>query len=251
MKAGATERENKVLAILAEDAGISVARMSERLGVSSVTIRNDLRSLAGKGFVVRSRGGAFPAFHESILDRQKQRIKEKVRIAKAAASLVNDGDHIMTVASTTSTLIVKYLLGKRDIHVVTNSTLVLPYARINPSLHVTVVGGEFRASTEAIVGPVALRELEQFHVKYAFIGCDGFSLENGVTAEQVDGAEVVKKMAEQAQETILLVDSSKCGKAGFAYIMPLESLDRVITDRALTPSDRAALESTGLSIEVV
>lgn len=251
MKARPSERENKILAILAEDAGISVAQISERLNVSSVTIRNDLRSLAGKGFVVRSKGGAFPAFHESVLDRQRQRVKEKTRIAKAAAAMIRDGDQVMIVASTTSSLIVKYLLGRRDVHVVTNSTLVLPYARINPSLTVTVVGGEFRAATEAMVGPVALRELETFHVKYAFIGCDGFSLENGVTAELIDGAEVVKKMAEQAQETVLLVDSSKYGKAGFAYMMPMESPDRIITDRGLRPEDQAVLESSGLAIEVV
>ncbi|MCP4453005.1 MAG: DeoR/GlpR transcriptional regulator [Planctomycetes bacterium] len=251
MKANPAERESKILAILADDTGISVAQISERLDVSSVTIRNDLRSLAGKGFVVRAKGCVFPSLHKSILDRQKQRVKEKTRIAKAAAAMINDGDGIMIVASTTSTQIVKYLIEKRDVHIVTNSTLVLPYARVNPSLSVTVVGGEFRASTESIVGPIALRELEYFHVKYAFIGCDGFSLENGATAELIDGAEVVKKMAEQAEEKILVVDSTKYGKAGFTYMMPLESMDMVITDDGLKDEDRAILEEQGLKIEVV
>ena len=54
------------------------------------------------------------------------------------------------MAGTTTLLIVKYLPGKRDVHVVTNSTLVFPCARINPALRVTIVGGEFRPSAEAM-----------------------------------------------------------------------------------------------------
>ncbi len=239
------------MTILADDTGISVAQISERLSVSSVTIRNDLRSLAGKGFVVRAKGGVFPSLHKRILNRQKQMVKEKARIAKAAAAMVKDGDRVMVVASTTSTLIVKYLFEKRDVHIVTNSTLVLPYVRVNPSLSVTVVGGEFRASTESVVGPIALRELAYFHVKYAFIGCDGFSLKNGATAELIDGAEVVRKMAGQAEEKILVVDSTKYGRAGFTYMMPLESMDKIITDDGLKDQDRTTLEEQGLKIEVV
>jgi len=251
MKANPTERENKILSLLSEHSGISVAQISERLQVSAVTVRNDMRSLAGKGFVIRLKGGAFPAFHESVLERQKRMVREKTRIAKAAAALISDGDHLMIVASTTSTLIVKYLLDKRDVHIVTNSTLVLPYVRINPSLTVTVVGGEFRPATESIVGPVALKELEHFHVKFAFIGCDGFSREHGVTAELIDGAEVVKKMAQQADEKVLVVDSSKYGKAGFAYIMPTEQMDRIITDDALPPDAALELQERGIALELV
>ena len=132
----------------------------------------------------------------------------------------------MIEAGTTTALIAKYLLGKRDVHVVTNSTLVIPYARFNPSLHLTVVGGEFRPSTESLVGPVALRDLEEFHVRIAFIGTDGFSLESGLTTHLVEGAEIVRKMQAQAKRTVLVADSSKWGKVGFARVLPLGEVDR-------------------------
>ena len=70
-------REKKILHILSEDSGKTVTEISEMLEVSAVTIRSDLKALADKGVVIRTRGGAFPAFHPSILERQKHMVDEK------------------------------------------------------------------------------------------------------------------------------------------------------------------------------
>jgi DeoR family galactitol utilization operon repressor len=244
-------REQEILRILSEDGNITVAEISGKLGVSAVTIRRDLKSLADKGLVVRTHGGAFPSFHPSILERQKKMVTEKERIAKAAAEHVEDGDNILIVAGTTTSLMVKHLLGKRDIHIVTNSTLIYPQARINPSLRLTVVGGEFRPSAEAILGPEATQGLTRFHVHKAFLGSDGFSLAAGLTADFVEVAEIVKIASSHSGRSLLLADSSKYGRAGFAHIMGLDGLDGIITDRGLPDGARRDLEELGLSVELV
>jgi DeoR family galactitol utilization operon repressor len=246
-----SSREREIIRILSEDGTAAVSRISEELGVSAVTVRSDLKGLAEKGLIVRTRGGAFPAFHPAILERQKVMVDEKNRIAKAAAERVEDGDKIVIVAGTTTPLIVKHLLGKRDVHVVTNSTLVFPYARINPALRVTVVGGEFRASAEAIFGPEAVRGMERFHVRRAFLGTDGFSIEKGITADHVEAAEFVKVAAGQSDQSVLLADSSKYGRAGFAEIMELKGIDGIITDTGLPDAARSKLEEHGLPVELV
>jgi len=244
-------RRKEILRILSEDANATVTEISDRLSVSTVTIRSDLEGLSENGYIIRTRGGAIPAFHQSILDRQRAMAEGKARIAKAAADRVADGDKVMIVAGTTTALIARFLLGRRDVHIVTNSTLLLPYVRINPSLHVTLVGGQFLASGEAIVGPMALRELEQFHVRLAFLGTDGFSLESGFTAHQVDIAEVVKHMAGQADESILCADSSKYGKAGFAHILPLTQISSIITDDGFDLPSKKKLEKQGIQVSCV
>ncbi len=244
-------REKEILRILAEDSTKTVTEISEMLSVSAVTIRSDLKALADKGMVVRTHGGAFPAFHPSILERQKRMVNEKERIAKAAAAHVEDGDNIIIVAGTTTPLMVKHLLGKRDVHIVTNSTLIYPQARINPSIRLTVVGGEFRPQSEAILGPEAVQGLERFHVQKAFLGTDGFSLETGITANFVEVAEIVKTAAAHSGQSLLLADSSKYGHAGFAHIMGLDGLDGVITDDGLPDEARAAITKLGLMVEVV
>lgn len=248
MTVSLSDREKELLNLLAEDSGASVNDISERLQVSKVTIRHDLNSLADKGFVVRTRGGAFPAFHPSIMDRQKERTDEKNRIAKAAAGLVSDGDSIMIEAGTTTALITKYLYGKRDLHVVSNSTLLIPYARTNPGIHLTLIGGEFKPATESLVGPVALRELEQFHVKIAFAGTDGFTIKTGLTTHLPEGAEIVKTMSKQAEETVLVADSSKCGRAGFVKVLPLSEVSTIITDTGLDPEVESFLREQELRI---
>lgn len=241
-------RERELLRLLSEGGDQSLAAISQALEVSVVTVRSDLNRLAERGYIVRTRGGALPAFHPKILARQKSSPRAKSVIAQAAAELIEDGDQIMISAGTTSTLIAKHLLGKRDVHVVTNSTLLIPYARVNPSLRVTIVGGEFLPSGEAIVGPLALEALERFHVKTAFIGVDGFSLETGLTADSVEVAEIVKAMSAQADQSIVVADSAKHGRAGFAYIAPLTDMDRLITDGGLEKGVVATLEGSGLSV---
>jgi DeoR family galactitol utilization operon repressor len=246
-----TKREKEILSLLAADAGVSVAEIGKHLGVSAVTARAGLNSLAKKGLVVRTWGGASPAFHPDMLDHQKNQVDEKNRIARAAASLINNGDTIMIEAGTTTALIARYLVGKRDISIVTNNFLVVPYARSNPSIRLTLVGGDFRPNTESLVGPIALQELDRFHVRRAFVGTDGFSPENGLTTHLVEGAEIVKKMAVQAGETVLVADSSKYGKKGFVTVLPLTSIGRIIIDSGLSPEAVAALREQNLCIEIV
>ncbi len=243
-----TQREREIVRLLAEDRGIPVAKLSEQLGVSAVTIRSDLNNLAKKGVVVRTRGGAAPAFHPHVVERQNLRVEEKNRIAQAAADLVNDGDTIMIEAGTTTSLIAKYLLGKSFVNIVTNSSLILPFARLNPGIHLTVVGGQFRPATESFVGPIALQELERFHVRLAFVGTDGFSMEGGLTTHLVEGAEIVRKMAERSGNTILVADSSKFGKLGFVRVLPVQGVKSLITDRELPNTAEAQLIEAGVEV---
>ena len=246
-----SEREKEIVELLANESTISVSRMSEHLGVSAVTIRSDFNNLAQKGIIMRTRGGASPAFHPNVVVRQNLMTEEKNRIAQAAAASVNDGDTIMIEAGTTTALIAKYLLGKRYISIVTNSTLIIPFARINPGIHLTVVGGEFRPATESLVGPIALSELERFHVRIAFVGTDGFTLANGLTTHLVEGAEIVRKMTDRSETTILVADSSKYGRRGFVRVLPVKGVEKLISDSGLSKTSRTELEQAGVEVVLV
>jgi DeoR family galactitol utilization operon repressor len=233
MAAALTDRKKMILDLLAEDSRISVSDLSKKFGVTMVTARADLVALEEEGFIVRTHGGAMPAFHPKILERIRSRKDIKSAIARAAARLVDDGDTVIITAGTTTALIPKYLLGKRDIHIVTNNTLLLTYARSNPQLRVTLVGGEFRPSEEGVVGPLALQAIAQFHVAKSFIGSDGVSVKQGFTANSVESADFVRKMADQADQVIAVADSSKFGKAGFARILPFDEVQTLVTDSFL------------------
>ncbi len=246
-----TTREKRALDLLVAEEGISVTELGKRLDVSTVTVRSTLNALADKGVIVRTWGGASPAFHPEILERQRANQEQKTLIAAAAAGMVGDGDAIMIEAGTTTSLIGRYLFGRRDVHVVTNSLLFVPYGRANPALKLTVVGGSFQAVTESLVGPLALAELEGFHVRLAFVGTDGFSAANGTTTHLVEGAEIVRMMARRADRTILLADSSKYGRTGFARVLGLEEIAVVLTDDALPPGAADEIREAGVELQIV
>jgi DeoR family galactitol utilization operon repressor len=234
MSSSFAERKSVILDLLMAESSVSVSLLAKRLNVTVVTARADLAALEEEGLLVRTHGGAVPAQHPKIMERTQTNKEQKGAIAKAAASMVKDGDTIIVTAGTTTALIAKYLLGKRDIHIVTNNTLLLTYARANPQLRVTLIGGEFRPSEEGVVGPMALASIDQFHVTKAFIGIDGASIKQGFTANSVESADLVRKMAEQADEVIAISDSQKFGKPGFARILPFNGVDALVTDNNLT-----------------
>jgi DeoR family galactitol utilization operon repressor len=234
-----SERERVIINSLLEKGAITVADLSRELAVSEVTIRSDLKGLERRGLLSRVHGGAVPTLHPHILERQNLRLEEKQSIARAAAGLVGDGDTIMIEAGTTLALICRYLGGRRDVHLITNSALAFNIAKNNQALRITLCGGEFRSSTESFVGPIAVETIRRFNVRIAFIGTDGFGARGGVTTHLLEGGEIIKVMKEQARQTVLLSDSTKYGRTGPVTIMPLSGVDGIITDVQI-PGEAAA-----------
>ncbi len=244
-------RKQQILDLLMDHPELSVSELSRHFTVSEVTIRSDLKALEAQGLVLRQHGGGLPTLHANIAERQRTRLEEKNRIARAAAELVGDPEAIMITAGTTTSLIPRFLVGRKSVNIVTNSTLLLPFVRHNPGLSVTLTGGEFRPASEALTGPATIRELSQFHVDKAFLGSDGITADQGITADSADLADVCRRMSEQARQTIVLADSSKLGRAGFAHIMPLSRIGILITDRGAPAEEVDRLKKKGVDVRLV
>ncbi len=228
------DRQGAILARLAGDGVLAVSPLAAELGVSEVTVRADLQALEDQGLLVRTRGGARSSTLKHILQRQKINVEQKERIAAAAAALVSDDDTVMVEAGTTAALIVRFLAGRKGVQIVTNSTLVFSNARLNPALNIILTGGVFRRDSESMVGPIAKRSIEEFNVRLAFLGTDGFSPERGLTTRFVEGGEVATVMRDRAAETWLVADSSKFGQAGFVSFLPLSGITGIITDSQIS-----------------
>lgn len=224
------EREQYMLDLLARDGSLSVAALARDLSVSEVTIRTSLRDLENRGLLTRVHGGAQGNSYQTVLERQREQSTEKERIGAKAAELIRDGDTVMIEAGTTTALITAGLLSKSNLRVVTNSTLAFATARRNPDLHLVLTGGDFNQDSESLVGPHALRTIRDFNVRLAFIGTDGFTASRGLTTAYSEGGDIIRAMIERAEETWLVADSTKYGRAGFVSVLPLEELHGIITD---------------------
>ncbi|MDR1768594.1 MAG: DeoR/GlpR family DNA-binding transcription regulator [Propionibacteriaceae bacterium] len=242
MAADRPEREDYILDLLAKDGTLSVAALSHDLGVSQVTVRNHLRSLEDRGLLSRTWGGATVSSIKTVLERAVINSSQKDAIARRAAALVRDGDRVMIEAGTTTALIPKHLAERTGVHIVTNSTLVFGAARNAPGLEVTLTGGLFHRASESLVGPLAVRSIRGFNARLAFVGTDGFTLDRGMTTPFAEGAEVIEAMHERSEETWLVADSSKYGRAGFVSVLRLSDLSGIIMDGGLPDDARQAIE---------
>jgi DeoR family transcriptional regulator, galactitol utilization operon repressor len=250
-KTNYSERKEQLLNILTDAPDISVSELAQQLQVSVVTIRNDLAGLEEDGVIVRGHGGAIPAFHPAVLQRMRTAREAKLEIARAAAAHIGDGDTIMIAAGTTTALIPRFLRGKRQVHIVTNNTLLLPYIRTNPQLIVTLVGGSFRPSEESLTGPLTLEVVHRFRVQRAFIGVDGIDPQQGVFANSVESGDLVRQMAAQAGETIVLADAAKFKAPGFVHILDLQKINFLITDATLSHETEQILTGQNVTLEKV
>ncbi|MDZ4770273.1 MAG: DeoR/GlpR family DNA-binding transcription regulator [Chloroflexota bacterium] len=227
------ERRRIILDELREQGRVSVKLLSERLGVSAVTIRQDLRALEEEGLLKRTYGGAVhhetmqPVPELSFHIRQTKKRDEKAAIAEAAAALVQDGYSVALDASSTAFALASYLKTFRKLTVVTNSLILAQSFLDSPHIQVILPGGRLRRDSISVVGfPQGLPEIN-FNI--GFFGARGVTLAEGVT--DVDGDEVTIKRAMVARcvQTVILVDGSKWGQVAPFTFVRSEDVRHIIT----------------------
>ena len=106
-------RQQQMLRWLEEAGALIVSELSDRFGVSVVTIRKDLDGLERQGLLQRTFGGAVfshrSRFNSSFLERFNERQAEKRAIAAAALKHIRDGDTIFLDAGTTTLVLAELL----------------------------------------------------------------------------------------------------------------------------------------------
>ncbi|MCZ8521327.1 MULTISPECIES: DeoR/GlpR family DNA-binding transcription regulator [Paenibacillus] len=241
----AEERKQYILDWLEREGKAMVVGLAAQLEVSTETVRRDMAALEKEGKLKRVYGGAVkPTFHNREApyeQRQKVHQAGKEAIGRAAAELVQDGSTIAIDAGTTPLELAKAIRGKMRLTVLTNSLSVAACllelaGQERFSGKVILLGGELKPEQQAVNGPICEQMARQFRVDQAFLSIGGISLTHGVTDFDPSEASMSRTFAEIAQEVIVLADHSKLGISTFAYIMPLEKVDVIVTD-APCPAD--------------
>jgi DeoR family fructose operon transcriptional repressor len=245
------ERKRDILEYVVSRKKATVAELCAHFGVSSATIRNDLRDLEDNGALVRTHGGAIvrgqARFEPDAAEKGPQHIAEKRAIAALALGCIEDGDTIVIDTGTTTLELARLLDAKRDITVITNDLSIAQRLEEHPSATVHVLGGAMRKRFHCTVGPRAEEALRGLTVDKAFMAANSFSLEKGACTPDLQQADLKKTMMSIATKVYLLVDSSKMGKSSFARFALPEEIDCFVTD-AISPEDAKALEESGVEI---
>lgn len=230
----AAERRNLILEKLQEEKRVIVSDLSQRFQVSEETIRRDLDKLDRDGLATKSYGGAILNENTNLEIpfniRKKSNVSGKGRIAKLVDEIVEDGEHIILDASTTSVFIAKALTNKQRLTVITNSIEVLAQLSDVPGWDIICTGGTLKENYLALVGERAIKNLSSFHAEKSIISCKGLDLEKGITDPYEMFSSVKQAMLKNAQKKIVAVDHTKFGKISFSHICDFSEIDMIITD---------------------
>jgi DeoR family fructose operon transcriptional repressor len=249
------ERRNKILEILRQSGRLKVDELASGLGVSKVTIRQDLERLEKQGLLRRAHGGAIlesrVGFERPFQVEETAFKPEKERIGIAAAGLIKAGETVILDVGTTVTAAARQLKNHPELTVITNALNIALLFEESPQINVLVTGGTLRPQQHSLVNPYGKLLLEQIRADVALIGVNGVSAVYGISNVNVAEAEMKQLFIKAAVRRIVLADSGKIGKVGFARFAAISDIDHLITDDQADPEELAKLRKLGLSIQVV
>ncbi|GAB2567049.1 DeoR/GlpR family DNA-binding transcription regulator [Spirosoma areae] len=243
-------RKQLIVQTVEERGSADVSELADLLHTSEMTVRRDLMQLAASGLVYRTRGGAMKV--SLATDKQRFANKSAVNaerkdyICQLAAKEIQEGDVIFMDCGSTVFRLCPFIRNKR-ITVITNSLPVVAEL-MTSEVTVNLVGGEVDKERQAVHGLMAEEHMARYRANRAFIGVDGISLQNGLSANSEKEASTALIMARQTERVYLLCDSSKLETDKYLHFAPLSLFAVLITDREGKPEVIAAYRQAGITL---
>lgn len=253
------ERRARMLSYIRHSAFVRIQELSQRFGVSEVTVRSDLDILGRDGGVRRVRGGAVRvahADHEVVFEaRTGAHAEEKRQIARAAVEMIAPGDSIILDVGTTTMAIAHALADRSDLQGVTVFTpglnVAMALERAIPRLQVVVTGGTLRPQQHSLVEPLGTLILERIRATLAFVGCNGVEARLGVMAVSLPDAALKQALIRAASRAVVVADASKLGQTALVGVCGVEAVEAILTAGELEPSALAGLREVGAVVRRV
>ena len=246
------ERQNIILDYLFKSGSGQVCDLATTLAVSSVTIRKDLTELEKAGKLYRSHGKAILinpfTNNRSVNEKEKYYAEEKNLIGMEASKLIMPNDSIVLASGTTIHALARCIHPIGKLTVVSASLQATETLAMIDDVEIIQLGGVVRHSSLSVVGKYSEDILKGCSFSKLYLGVDGIDFDFGISTTDLREAELNRQMMLTAQKIIVLADSSKFGRRGFAKIANLEDIDVIITDSQVSPAVVRRIEELGIEL---
>ena len=233
------ERHHRILQILEKNPSVRVSDLSSSLGVSEATVRRDLDRMHETGQIRRIHGGAVLVLKSTpeapVLQRSTDCSEEKRRIGVLAATLVADGDTIFIGSGSTTQEVVRNLVGRQNLTVITNALTVVNLLSQEDGISLVVTGGLLRSSELSFIGHLTEQALRELRPQKVIMGIRAISLDEGLTNDYLPEVSTDRVIIQSAPEVILVADHSKFGQVSTALVAPIAAVNTLVTDSAVDP----------------
>ncbi len=251
------ERQRIILGEIADRPVVTVAQLVELTGASEATIRRDINALHVDGKLHKVRGGA-EALHPPQLVgiggrhfsvSEQMHVAQKRAIAKAAVDLCEDGDSIIINGGTTTYQMV-HDLAHRRMQILTNSFAIAETLVRTSKNTIVLPGGAVYREQSLILSPFENDVTRNFYARRMFMGAQGVS-PIGIMEGDPLLIQAEQKLINQADELILLVDSSKFERRSSLILCALDRVGMIITDSGIKSRDATLIGEAGVRLLVV
>lgn len=240
-------RQSQILDLLRVQDAVEVEDLAARFGLTTQTIRQDLRDLDERGLLKRTHGGArrlASVVGRNYADRRGFRGTEKRAIGETAAALIpNDCSLILNIGTTTEQ-VARALIGHQDLMVISNNINIITALSGANDKDLVLVGGKVRQSDGAVVGEDAVEFISRYKVDYAVIGASSLDADGAVLDFDAREVSVARAILKNARTRILVADATKFAVNAPVRICSVADVDYVVTDAA-PPRDFAAAANAG------
>lgn len=195
-----------------KQAPMYIADLAAELRVSEITIRRDIKLLEDTGIIELKYGGLaklIDTTKETSMNNRKIRyIQEKSHIADIAINFIEEGDIVFIDSGSTTQLMFERYPTTIESSVYTNGVFNINIALEN-HIDVTVIGGELKHETMAMVGPLAIEALSNIYFDKVFLGTNAIDTKRGIMNADKNESLLKTWSIKHAREAFVLADSSK------------------------------------------
>lgn len=233
------ERLNGILKILETYGYVPVKHLVSQMHYSNATINRDLNQLEAQGLIKRSYGGVelLETAEMKLPFRYHKMHVEKIKLAQAAADLVQDGDTVFIDAATTTEPMADFLLEKKDITVITNN-LAIVMRLSEHNIKAICLGGKVLEPPCMLDGLDTVENAEKYHADKMFFATGYVCEEGGWIGEGTGYFLLHQTMAKNSQKVFYLADHEKFERSTGSRrkLMDFSALSGMISDREVCES---------------
>lgn len=239
-------------AVMAEGT-MRIEDLTERFGISLMTVHRDIDDLVGRGLLRKTRGivSAAPTslIEASDVYRVTRQSEEKRAVAEAAMQFVEPGQAIFFDDSTTVLQMAAHLASKVPITAITNSLALMNELKGLRDVTLLGLGGQYFNWCNAFIGRMTTREISRLRADRVFLSLAAIT-DDMVFHQSPEMVETKRAMFDSAAMRILLADHTKFERRALHAMGQLNEFDVVIVDDGTPQHHLDRMRANGINVVV-
>lgn len=247
------QRRNMIVELVNQSGNISFAQLKNKIPqISEMTLRTDLKALDEAKRIVRVHGGAKSVdvvigTDDMLSRRQVRNIEAKQQIVNKAQQFLRRDTTIFLDSGSTTTMLASCIPDQSSLIYTNSLTCAVELGRLTkPSVY--LLGGKINQYSMSVCGIHTIQEVQRINFDQAFMGVTSYFDQTGFNCGVDEEAVLKKTVMQQAEQVILLMDSSKIGVKSTYTFCNLSDVDIVISNDSLPEEFLEECEKCGVQV---